>query len=317
MKKVVLSIVAALALSAAPAFAADMPVKAAPAPAAAPSPWDIAFGSALMSDYVFRGVTQSNHKPSVAAYFEPRYNITKDIQLYVGVSGESISFPNRAAAEIDFYGGARWTIGPVVLDGGFWYYDYPGGTCYNGAIAGCQASLPNGNVIKSDMSFWEVYFKPTWNVNDSLAIGGNFYYTPSMMNSGAPGTYISATAKYTLPATILPSGIGAYVSGEFGRQYLGTTDSFYGVTGFPNGIDYADYNTWNVGLGFTYKVFTLDLRYSDTDLSKADCNAYTSDHTASFDGSFSPINPTGVGSNWCGATFIAKLSADLTLGSLK
>ena len=93
MKKVVLSVVAALALSlsAAPAFAADMPVKAAPAPAAAPSPWDIAFGSALMSDYVFRGITQSNHKPSVAAYFEPRYNITKDIQLYVGVSGESIS----------------------------------------------------------------------------------------------------------------------------------------------------------------------------------------------------------------------------------
>ena len=48
MKKVVLSVVAALALSAAPAFAADMAVKAvkAPAPAAEPSPFDIAFGSA-------------------------------------------------------------------------------------------------------------------------------------------------------------------------------------------------------------------------------------------------------------------------------
>jgi len=326
MKKVVLSVVAALAFSAAPALAADMPAKAPKVVSAAePSPWDVAFGSALMNDYVFRGITQSNHKPSVAAYFEPRYNITKDIQLYVGVSGESISFANRAAAEIDFYGGARWTIGPVVLDGGFWYYYYPGGQCFNTAAFGadCLAnsgglgSLPNGNVIKADMSFWEVYFKPTWNVNDSLAIGGNLFYTPSMMNSGASGLYVSGTAKYTLPATILPSGIGAYVSGEFGRQYLGTTDSFYGVTGFPNGIDYADYNTWNVGLGFTYKVFTLDLRYSDTDLSKADCNAYTSDYTASFNGSFSPINPTGVGSNWCGATFIAKLSADLTLGSLK
>src|ERR1039457_4533629 len=108
MKKVVMSVVAALAFSAAPSLAADMPVKAAPAaPAAAPSPWDIEFGSALMSDYIFRGITQSAHKPSVAAYFEPRYNITKDIQLYVGVSGESISFPNRAAAEIDLYGGAR------------------------------------------------------------------------------------------------------------------------------------------------------------------------------------------------------------------
>ena len=48
----------------------------------------------------------------------------------------------------------------------------------------------------------------------------------------------------------------------------------------PNGIPYADYNTWNVGVGFTWKVFTLDLRYYDTDLSKGDCNAFTSDPTA-------------------------------------
>ena len=118
MKKVVLSVVAALAVSAAPAFAADMPVKAVKAPAAEPSPWDIAFGAAVMTDYVFRGVTQSNHRPSVSAYFEPRYNITKDIQLYVGISVETITFPNDARAEIDFYGGVRPTFGPLALDFG-------------------------------------------------------------------------------------------------------------------------------------------------------------------------------------------------------
>lgn len=53
--------------------------------------------------YNFRGITQSNHKPSVAAYLQPRYNINADLQAYVGLSGESISFPNRAAAEVDFY----------------------------------------------------------------------------------------------------------------------------------------------------------------------------------------------------------------------
>src|SRR5665647_943056 len=82
MNKVVLSVVAALAVSAAPAFAADMPVKAVKAPMAAPSPWDIAFGSAIMNDYVWRGITQSAHKPSVAAYFEPRYNLNPNLQLY-------------------------------------------------------------------------------------------------------------------------------------------------------------------------------------------------------------------------------------------
>src|SRR6201990_1131876 len=111
MKKMVL-LATTLALLSGSALAADMAVKAVKAPVPAPfDPWDIAFGSAIMNDYVFRGVTQSNHKPSVAAYFEPRYNVSKDLQLYIGVSGESISFTNRAAAEIDVYGGIRPTFG--------------------------------------------------------------------------------------------------------------------------------------------------------------------------------------------------------------
>ena len=123
MKKVVLSVVAAVAVVAVatPVFAADMAVKAKPVVAAPPpSPWDIAFGSALMTDYVFRGITQSGHNPSVAAYFEPRYNLNSDWQLYAGVSGESIKFANSAAAEIDFYGGVRPTFGPLALDFGIW-----------------------------------------------------------------------------------------------------------------------------------------------------------------------------------------------------
>src|SRR6266545_2174343 len=101
MKKLVL-LATALTMVSGSAFAADLHVKALKAPPpAAFDPWDIAFGSAIMNDYVFRGVTQSNHKPSVSAYFEPRYNVTKDVQLYIGLAAEIISFPNRAAAEID------------------------------------------------------------------------------------------------------------------------------------------------------------------------------------------------------------------------
>ena len=76
MKKMVL-VAATLAMTAGSSLAADMAVKAVrPPPPPAFEPWDFAFGSALMSDYIFRGITQSNHKPSVAAYFEPRYNVT-------------------------------------------------------------------------------------------------------------------------------------------------------------------------------------------------------------------------------------------------
>jgi hypothetical protein len=108
------------------------------------------------------------------------------------------------------------------------------------------------------------------------------------------------------------SGVGMYVSGEFGRQWLGTSDAFNAVPAFPNGIPYASYDTWNIGIGFTYKVFTLDLRYSDTNLNRGNCNAFTSAFNGSGTTDITAINPTGVGSNWCGAAGIVKLSADLT-----
>jgi uncharacterized protein (TIGR02001 family) len=331
MKKLAL-LATALAMISGSALAADMAVKAVKAPPPAPfDPWDIAFGGGIMSDYIFRGVTQSNHNPSVAAYFEPRYNVNKDLQLYIGTSAESISVANRAAAEVDIYGGIRPTFGAFAFDFGVWGYLYPGGTCYFGApfdtagnplSAQCAANfLPNGNVMKKDVSFFEVYGKVNYTINDNWQFGLNEYYSPNFLNSGAWGNYTSITGKFTAPSTAFgSSGVGMYVSGEFGRQWLGTSDSFYGTAftnpgfagPFPNGIKYADYNTWNIGIGFTYKVFTLDLRYSDTNLSKGDCNAFTSDYTARFDGSFTPINPGGFGSNWCGAAGIAKLSADLT-----
>jgi hypothetical protein len=328
MKKLSLSAVALIAIGAGSASAADLgkvTTKAPPAPAYV-SPWDVAFGAGIMSDYVFRGVTQSNHKPSVTAYFEPRYNVNKDLQLYVGSSFESISFANRASAEVDIYGGVRPTFGALSFDFGVWGYLYPGGTCVDTAPGGAGALCPgdtsaialvNGNVMKKDVSFYEVYGKVAYAFTDTFTLGGNVYYSPNFLNTGADGTYASVTAKLTAPSGWLPNGVGSYISGEFGRQWLGTSDTFYGVAagnGFPAlaRINYADYNTWNVGIGFTYSVFTLDLRYSGTDLSKGNCNAFTSDFTASLPGNATPINTGGIGSKWCGDTFIAKLSADLT-----
>src|SRR4029453_1487005 len=101
MKKLAL-LATALAMVSGPALAADMRVKAVKAPPPpAFDPWDVAFGAALANDFISRGITQSNHKPSVGAYFEPRYNVNPNLQLYVGAAAASISFPNRAAAEVD------------------------------------------------------------------------------------------------------------------------------------------------------------------------------------------------------------------------
>jgi uncharacterized protein (TIGR02001 family) len=200
MKKMVL-VAAVLAMTAGSAFAADMPLKAVKAPPPAPfEPWDIAFGSAVMNDYIFRGVTQSNHQPSVAAYFEPRYNVNKDLQLYIGTSTESISFANRAAAEVDVYGGIRPTFGAFAFDFGVWGYLYPGGSCADntGVFAGafipgggvCPFStttifLADGNVMKKNVSYFEVYGKVNYTINDNWQFGINEYYSPNFLNSGA------------------------------------------------------------------------------------------------------------------------------------
>ena len=89
MKKIVLSVVAALAVTAvAPALAADMAVKAPPMAAPAPPPpvFDIAIGGVVESDYNFRGVSQSNNGPSGGAYFEPDFT-TPIGTFYIGVAG--------------------------------------------------------------------------------------------------------------------------------------------------------------------------------------------------------------------------------------
>jgi hypothetical protein len=327
MKKLIFAAIAALAVSAMPAMAADIPMKAKPVAAPEPSPWDIAFGSAIASDYIFRGITQSNHQPSVAAYFEPRYNITKDLQLYTGLGGASISFPNRAAAEVDIYGGIRPTFDKLSFDLGVWYYWYPGGQCFS-AIANlntfdCSPSggvppqpLPNLNAIKSNLSFVEIFGKVNYALTDAFTIGGYVYYSPSVLNSGADGVFFGGVAKYTFPA--FSNGVQPYISGDLAYWSLGTTDSFYGIPGtaFAAGIPLPSYATWDVGVGWTWKVFTVDLRYTDTNLSKAECNLFTGDQTATFSPSaLTVLNTTGNASNWCGARFVARLSADLTVNT--
>jgi hypothetical protein len=337
MRKVVLSIVAAMAL-ATPALAADLKMltKAPPPP---PSPWDFAFGDAIMTDYVWRGITQSNHRGSVAAYFEPRYNFSDSLQGYIGLSGESIDFPNHAAAEIDFYGGIRPTFGKLALDFGAWLYYYPGGQCFSGgtnppgALTGLQAcnafnaggnwmgqALPiNGSVAKAWASFIEIYGKGTYTITDSWSIGGQVYYSPNVSNTGANGTYVAGTLKYTAPAGMpLPKDVGFYASVDAGYWWLGTSDAFYGTAAFPLGIKYTSYANLDAGFGFTWKVFTLDFRYTWSGLNKGDCNAFTSDHTASGLPAVTAINPfPAPGSNWCSQTFLVKLSSDLTLANLK
>jgi hypothetical protein len=317
MKKIIISAALVLAASAMPALAADLMYKKAPAPPPPPpSMFDIAFGAAVMTDYNFRGISQSDRGPSVSAYFEPRLKLTPNIEFYAGIGGLSVKLPTDPTAEFDLYAGIRPTLGPFNFDFGFMYYYYPkeqqvfvlptaGPTGF-----GFPTTQPGGNPLyvpwtKGNTDFWEIYGKVSYTFADIVTLGANIYYADNWLNTGADGTYGSLTAKVALPSGVLPADVGAFVSGELGHYWLGTTDAF-----FLN-IDLPDYTYWNLGLGLTYKAFTLDLRYHDTDATSAECFTLTGDLRGLDTG-----NRPGR-SNWCGEAFIAKLSVDTTLGAFK
>jgi len=304
MKKSFASTVAAcvLALSYTAAFGADLPRKAAALPPPPPpSPWDIAFGGSVMSDYNFRGVSQSNRGPSASAYIEPQYKSPIGT-FYVGLAGLAIDWPSgpgygftAPSAEIDIYGGWRNSWGGFSLDIGGWYYYYP------------KESF-NGFTDQSD--FVEVYGKVGYDFGNGLSIGGNAFYTPDLLHysttftsifgfsaSKVDATYASGTAKWVLPWTA--GDLGAFVSGEFGHWFI--DDGNFIAAGLTD----PSYNYWNVGLAFTYKALTLDLRYHGTDLGATGC------------GSFLVTGVPNLSNNWCKDTFIASIKFDTTLSALK
>ena len=227
MKKLTIAAVAAFALATGSASAADLVTKAKPIVAPEPPAWDLAFGSAIASDYIFRGVTQSNHKPSVAAYFEPRYNINKDNQLYARHRRRQhrLPEPRRGVRSTSTAAGVRPSarsrsisaLGTTGIRAGSASPPVPTATTSTAPERWRRVSrrLPNGNAIKKDLSFYEVYGKVNYTVNDNIALGAYVYYSPSVLNSGADGVFFGGTAKYTWAA--FANGVQPYISGEVGH----------------------------------------------------------------------------------------------------
>ena len=301
--KTITTTIAALALLTSSALAADIVRKAPPkvVEAAPASCFDLAVGGGIQSDYNFRGISQTDRGPGVWAYAEPRCNITKDIQLYAGIWGWSTKLPTQPTGEFDAYAGIRLTFGPVQFDFGGMYYWYPRENQLFFAdpllLSVSRTNFGFGPFTVADTDFWEVYGKMTWTVTDWLLINPYVYYAPNWLQTGAKATYAGGIVKLTAPSAWFPADWGAYFSGEAAHYWIGDLTAFG-----PPFINLPDYTYWNIGVGVTYKIFTFDLRYHDTDLSNANCFLLTGD-------------PGGVASGqskWCGATVIGKFSFDLT-----
>lgn len=186
---------------------------------------------ALVSDYVFRGITQSNEEPTIQGGFDYEY---APAGLYAGVWGSGVDFAD-ASTELDYYAGWRHSWDALSFDIGAIYYDYPGS----------DGSL--------EYDYWE----------GALAVGYDFdvaaatvavNYSPEFFADSGDATYSAFYLDIPLPYSLS-------LTSHIGYQAVDDNDAF----ALP------DYTDWGVGLGYNFKGFDLAVTYTDTDLSESEC----------------------------------------------
>jgi uncharacterized protein (TIGR02001 family) len=210
-----LSAVSLLAL-ATPAFAEDeMPAI------------KITGSAALVSDYRFRGFSQSGENAAV----QGSININHESGFYVGTWASSISFAGNT--EIDLYAGYTKAVAPgVTVDVGLLYYLYPkkGG---------------------GPTDFFEPYVNLTGAIGPAtVKVGVNYAWSQSAL-SDKSAIYFHAEPSIAIPNT--PLSLDAHVG--------------YAVSdAFPGGYG-ADHHVWDYSIGgaIAYKNLSFGVHYVDTD----------------------------------------------------
>jgi len=245
-----------LALSVASAFAVPSLATAQTAPAAAPaSPHTITGNVSLVSDYRFRGISQTFGKPALQGGVD--YSHSSGIYLgnWNSNVNEGAGFP-AGNLEMDFYGGWKGSWGDLGLDLGTIYYYYPG-TDAN-ATAGTAITNPRvGGATKTGSIH-----------NHELYIGGSWkwislkYYQAISDYFSQPGTknsnYWDLSANYDL-------GGGWGLVGHIGK---------FKLKGWSTGTDAtnADYTDYKIGVTKDISGWVFGASYITAN-GKGSCNA--------------------------------------------
>jgi uncharacterized protein (TIGR02001 family) len=188
---------------------------------------------ALTSDYVFRGVSQSDNRAAVQGGFD----WDTGAGLHFGTWASSINFKDggEGQTEIDLYGGYGGKIGDkTTYDIGFIYYWYPG-----------AASALNYDL-------WEVYGKVGYDFGPA-AVNFGVNYSPD--NFGGTGDAVYLQSGLTVPVTdklAFSVGLNYYMLEAPIKNYV---DWNVGAK--------LNVNNW----------FNVDLRYYDTDISSGCVNS--------------------------------------------
>jgi uncharacterized protein (TIGR02001 family) len=222
------------------------------ATAAETSPHTLTGNFGIFSQYIFRGLTQTNEEPAIQGGFD--YSHASG--FYLGTWGSNISwlrdfgaYTGGGSLELDVYGGYKGTIGSSDFgyDVGLLYYWYPGDKVAGG--------------VKADTL--EVYGALSWKW-----LSAKFSYALSDEVFGvrnADGTYyLDFTATYPIPNTKLT------LIGHYGIQ------KFSGSTGAFDNDANASYEDWKIGLNYSLpKDFTVGVFYTDTSMDSTQELFYT------------------------------------------
>lgn len=127
-----------------------------PGLAAAQQVPELSFGTALTSDYIFRGTTQSDGEPAVQGYAEAEIG-----GFYFGAWASTLKYDDDRV-EVDLYAGFRGGIGNFEYDIGYvrYFYDETGDCCGE-AYLGLDYALDGLGVIGGSL-FYDPDTEGSW-----------------------------------------------------------------------------------------------------------------------------------------------------------
>ena len=85
-----------------------------------PSYSDVSANVSFASDYIWRGMTQSDG-PAIQGGFD----FAAESGFYAGLWGSNVNFNDGAGSELDYYFGYGFSVGDLGIDIGYVAFDYP------------------------------------------------------------------------------------------------------------------------------------------------------------------------------------------------
>lgn len=168
----------------------------------------------LTSNYVFRGITQTDEGPAVQGGFD----FASD-SFYVGTWASAIDYDDGTSAEIDLYAGWTPTVGVFDLDIGAIYYYYP--------------DAPDD----PEQNFVEVYAGGSTTLGEFLDVGASVAYSPEFYGETGQAFYYAASAGVPLGEFFGVDATVGYSSGDEDEGFTDYTDWSVGLTTSVAGFD--------------------------------------------------------------------------------